>query len=187
MQPEPICDAVHLFEEQPEKAKSKATVKAHTDGSQAVMEAGPFSWRSDLPEPIGGTNQAPSPTALLLSAPAGCAVVFIRDTLAPRLGVRVDALQATAQCEADSRGLSLVWPTPSRTCKTSGSTSGSSRRIAKAMCRGSMRLGGSVARYTSPSPERWMSPSIRKLRTHKARRDTSYLRASEKASRTKLS
>src|SRR3712207_2066698 len=69
------------------------------------MEAGPSSWHSDLPEPIGGTNQAPSPTALLLSALAGCAVVFIRDTLAPQLGVRVEAVQATAQCEADARGL----------------------------------------------------------------------------------
>jgi uncharacterized OsmC-like protein len=40
-----------------------------------------------------------------LSALAGCAVVFIRDTLAPQLGVRVDAVEATAQCEADARGL----------------------------------------------------------------------------------
>src|SRR3712207_285228 len=84
---------------------SKPTVKARADGAQAAMEAGPFPWRSDLPEPIGGTNQAPSPTALLLSALAGCAVVFIRDTLAPQLGVRVDAVEATARCEADARGL----------------------------------------------------------------------------------
>ena len=105
MQPETIRQTVSLFEEQPEKAKSKPTVKAHTDGSQAVMEAGPFSWNSDLPEPVGGSNQAPSPTALLLSALAGCAVVFIRDTLARQLGVRVDAVEATAQCEADARGL----------------------------------------------------------------------------------
>ncbi len=105
MQPETIRQTVRLFEEQPDKAKSKPTVEARTDGSQAAMEAGPFSWRSDLPEPMGGTNQAPSPTALLLSALAGCAVVFIRDTLAPQLGVRVDAVEATAQCEADSRGL----------------------------------------------------------------------------------
>jgi uncharacterized OsmC-like protein len=105
VQPETIRQTVRLFEEQPEKARSKPTVKAHADGSQAAMEAGPFSWRSDLPEPIGGTNQAPSPTALLLSALAGCAVVFIRDTLAPQLGVRVEAVEATAQCEADARGL----------------------------------------------------------------------------------
>ena len=105
MQPETIRQTVRLFEEQPEKATSKPTVKAHTDGSQAVMEAGPFSWNADLPEPIGGTNQAPSPTAVLLSALAGCAVVFIRDTLGPQLDVRVEAVEATAQCEADSRGL----------------------------------------------------------------------------------
>jgi uncharacterized OsmC-like protein len=105
MEQETIRQTVQLFEEQPERARSKPTVKAHADGSQAVMESGPFSWRSDLPEPIGGTNQAPSPTALLLSALAGCAVIFIRDTLAPQLGVRVDAVEATAECEADARGL----------------------------------------------------------------------------------
>ena len=105
MQPETIRQTVSLFEEQPEKAKSKPTVKAHTDGSQAVMEAGPFSWNSDLPEPVGDTNQAPSPTDLLLSALAGCPVAFIRDTPAPQLGVRVAAVEATAQCETDARGL----------------------------------------------------------------------------------
>jgi uncharacterized OsmC-like protein len=105
VQPETISQTVRFFEEQPEKARSKPTVKASADGSQAAMEAGPFSLRADLPEPIGGTNQAPSPTALLLSALAGCAVVFIRDTLAPQLGVRVEAVEATAQCEADARGL----------------------------------------------------------------------------------
>ena len=41
----------------------------------------------------------------LLSALAGCAVVFNRDTLAPQLGVRVDAIEATAQCDTDARGL----------------------------------------------------------------------------------
>jgi uncharacterized OsmC-like protein len=70
-----------------------------------VMEHGTFSWHTDLPVPLGGTNEAPSPTALLLSALAGCAVVFIRDTLAPQLGVTVYAIEATAQCETDARGL----------------------------------------------------------------------------------
>jgi hypothetical protein len=51
-----------------------------------------------MPAPLGGTNEAPSPTALLLS-------VFIRDTLAPQLGVTVDAIEATAECETDARGL----------------------------------------------------------------------------------
>ena len=51
------------------------------------MEHGSFSWHTDMPVPLGGTNEALSPTALLLSALAGCAVVFIPDTLAPQLGV----------------------------------------------------------------------------------------------------
>ena len=106
MRPETIRETTRLWEEQPDKAKSTPTVKARSDGDgQAVMEGGAFSWQADLPGPVGGTNQAPSPTLLLLSALAGCAVVFIRDTLAPQFGVRVEAVEATAQCEADSRGL----------------------------------------------------------------------------------
>ena len=105
MNRERIEETVRLWQAEPEKAKGKPTVKARAEGSQAVMEHGAFSWRTDLPAPLGGTNEAPSPTALLLSALAGCAVVFIRDTLAPQLGVRVDAIEATAQCETDARGL----------------------------------------------------------------------------------
>ena len=58
------------------------------------------------PAPVlGGDNSAPSPTLLLLSALAGCAVVLIRDTLGPQLGVEVEAGEATVRCETDSRGL----------------------------------------------------------------------------------
>ena len=107
MRPETIEETIRLWDEQPDKAKSTPTVKARSEpgSGQAVMEGGPFSWHADLPGPLGGTNQAPSPTLLLLSALAGCAVVFIRDTLGPQLGVRVEAVEATAQCDADSRGL----------------------------------------------------------------------------------
>jgi uncharacterized OsmC-like protein len=100
-----IQQTVQLWENEPEKAKGTPLVKARTDGATTVLEAGPFSWRTDLPAPLGGTNEAASPTALLLGALAGCAAVFIRDTLAPQLGVRVDSVQATAQCRTDARGL----------------------------------------------------------------------------------
>ena len=96
---------MRLWESQPEKAKGRPTVKARSDGSQAVLEAGSFSWRADLPPSLGGTNAAPSPTAMLLAALAGCAVVFIRDTLAPQLGIQVENVEATAECQSDSRGL----------------------------------------------------------------------------------
>jgi hypothetical protein len=105
MNRERIEETVRLWQAEPDKAKGKPTVIARAEGSKAVMEHGSFSWRTDMPVPLGGTNEAPSPTALLLSALAGCAVVFIRDTLAPQFGVTVDAIEATAQCETDARGL----------------------------------------------------------------------------------
>ncbi|WP_376790728.1 OsmC family protein [Thermoflexus sp.] len=100
-----IQETMRLWQDAPDKAKVKPTVKARSDGSQVVFESGPFSWRADFPGPLGGTNEAPSPTALLLSALAGCAVVFIRDTIAPQLGVEVTEVRAVAQRDADLRGL----------------------------------------------------------------------------------
>jgi len=104
MNPETIQASIRLWQEDPSKAKVKPTVKGHNDGAQVVLETGSFSWRSDLPPSLGGTNTAPSPTAFLLSALVGCSVVFIRDTLAPQLGVQVESVEAVAQCEADFRG-----------------------------------------------------------------------------------
>jgi uncharacterized OsmC-like protein len=91
--------------EQPHRALGRPAVRARSDGAMAVVGAGSFSWRADLPQSLGGSNQAPSPTALLLSALAGCAVVFIKDTLAPQLGVQIDSVRATASCSTDARGL----------------------------------------------------------------------------------
>ena len=105
MNRERIEETVRLWQAQPDKAKGKPTVIARAEGSKALMEHGSFSWRTDMPASLGGTNEAPSPTALLLSALAGCAVVFIRDTLAPQLGVTLDAVEATAECATDARGL----------------------------------------------------------------------------------
>lgn len=105
MKPEIITATQRLWLAEPDKAKGRPAVTARSDGAQAVLEAGSFSWRADLPPALGGTNQAPSPTALLLGALAGCAVVFIRDTLGPQLGVEVEGVEATARCESDARGL----------------------------------------------------------------------------------
>lgn len=100
-----IEQTVAAWRAEPEKAKGSPTVTARAEGTQAVLESGPFSWRADLPPPLGGGNEAPSPTQLLLGALAGCGVVFVRDTLGPQLGVRIDGVEATARCRADARGL----------------------------------------------------------------------------------
>ena len=68
MNRERIEETVRLWKAEPEKAKGKPMVIARAEGSKAVMEHGWFSWRTDMPVPLGGTNEAPSPTALLLSA-----------------------------------------------------------------------------------------------------------------------
>lgn len=106
MKTETIEQSTQLWMNEPEKARVSPVVKARSEeGSQATVEAGSFSWQSDLPPTLGGENKAASPTALLLGALSGCAVLFIRDTLAPQLGVRVDAVHAEARCKADFRGL----------------------------------------------------------------------------------
>lgn len=100
-----IENSLRLWSAESEKAKGCPSAVATLEGSAASIVAGSFSWRADLPHSLGGGNSAPSPTALLLSALAGCAVVFLRDTLAPQLGVIVRSIRATASCESDARGL----------------------------------------------------------------------------------
>ncbi|HET7702703.1 MAG TPA: OsmC family protein [Candidatus Limnocylindrales bacterium] len=71
----------------------------------ARLSAGPFNWDADLPAALGGGNLAPSPTAYLLGALAGCAVAFLRNTLAPEFGVELDDVTAVAAGTSDLRGL----------------------------------------------------------------------------------
>ena len=55
-------------------ARSTPTVTATLINGHARLSAGPFNWDADLPPSIGGGNLAPSPTAYLLGALAGCGV-----------------------------------------------------------------------------------------------------------------
>lgn len=105
MKHEVIEKSRHVWTQEPDKAKVSPVVKARSDGAQAIIEAGPFTWQCDLPPVLGGENKAPSPTAALLGALAGCAVVFVRDVLAPQQGVQIESVEAEARCKADFRGL----------------------------------------------------------------------------------
>ncbi len=102
-------DVIHntsqLWRAEPEKARGRLAVTAASEGAAASFATGSFAWRADLPSALGGGDSAPSPTALLLSALAGCAVLFLRDILAPQLGVALRSVEATASCESDDRGL----------------------------------------------------------------------------------
>lgn len=93
------------FRAEPEAARGAPSVNVTLANGRARLSSGAFNWESDLPPAIGGGNLAPSPTAYLLGALAGCAVAFLHDTLAPQLGIRVDDVSAVARCTTDTRGL----------------------------------------------------------------------------------
>ena len=83
----------------------RPTVTATLANGRARLSAGAFNWDADLPAALGGENLAPSPTAYLLGALAGCAVAFLHDTLAPQFDVAIDDVTAVAGCSTDARGL----------------------------------------------------------------------------------
>lgn len=89
----------------PSAGKTTPTVVAELANGHARLSSGLFNWDADLGPAIGGGNLAPSPTQYLLGALAGCAVVFLADTLAPQFGVALDRVRATARCIADTGGL----------------------------------------------------------------------------------
>ncbi len=100
-----ISETEARFVADPAAARSTPTVTATLANGRARLSAGPFNWDADLATAIGGGNLAPSPTAYLLGALAGCAVALIHDTLAPQFGVHIDDITAVARASVDSRGL----------------------------------------------------------------------------------
>ena len=105
MKTETLETTMKFWSESPESAMSHPTVTARSNGSGVQLQSGRFQMMLDLPPALGGANEAPSPTAFLLSALAGCAVAFIQNVLAPQLGVRVYKVAARASCDSDLRGL----------------------------------------------------------------------------------
>lgn len=100
-----LAETEARFRADPSTARSTPSVTASLVNGRARLSAGPFNWDADLPLTLGGENLAPSPTAYLLGALAGCAVAFLHDTLAPQFDVRVDDVTAVARCSSDQRGL----------------------------------------------------------------------------------
>lgn len=101
----PIAETEARFRADPSAARSTPTVTAALINGRARLSAGAFNWDADLPAALGGENLAPSPTAYLLGALAGCALVFLHDTLGPQFGVELDDVTATAKASSDARGL----------------------------------------------------------------------------------
>ncbi len=100
-----LAESIETFRADPAAAVTRPSVTASLINGHARLSSGPFNWESDLGPAVGGENLAPSPTAYLLGALAGCGVIFLRDTLAPLFAVRLTSVEATASCRADVAGL----------------------------------------------------------------------------------
>jgi uncharacterized OsmC-like protein len=103
-----LADTEARFRADPSTARSAPKVTATLANGRARLSAGAFNWDADLPAALGGENLAPSPTAYLLGALAGCAVAFLHDTLAPQFDVAIDDVTAVAGCSTDARGLLAI-------------------------------------------------------------------------------
>jgi uncharacterized OsmC-like protein len=103
-----ISETEEKFRADPAAARSTPKVTASLVNGRARLSAGPFNWDADLPGALGGENLAPSPTAYLLGALAGCAVAFLHDTLAPQFEVDIDDVTAVASAASDLRGLLAI-------------------------------------------------------------------------------
>jgi uncharacterized OsmC-like protein len=100
-----LAESAARFREDPGAGVTRPSVTATFVNGHARVSSGPFNWESDLGPAVGGGNVAPSPTAYLLGALAGCGALFLTETLAPQLGVRITSVEATASCRADLAGL----------------------------------------------------------------------------------
>jgi uncharacterized OsmC-like protein len=100
-----IAESVSRFTGNPAAGRATPEVTAELSNGHGRLSSGSFNWEADLGPALGGQNVAPSPTQFLLGALAGCAVVFLANTLAPQFGVVLDNVRATARCAADAGGL----------------------------------------------------------------------------------
>ena len=100
-----IAASIEKFTAAPDAGRAAPAVTATLTNGRARLSSGPFNWESDLAPAVGGGNLAPSPGTYLLGALAGCAAVFLRDTLGPQFGLRIDDVRATASATTDARGL----------------------------------------------------------------------------------
>lgn len=100
-----LAESAEKLRADPPTGLTQPSVTASLLNGHARLTSGPFNWEADLGPAVGGENLAPSPTAYLLGALAGCGAIFLRDTLAPQFGVTLTDVEATASCRADVAGL----------------------------------------------------------------------------------
>ncbi|WP_091181808.1 OsmC family protein [Paramicrobacterium humi] len=62
-----------------------------------------FSFHIDEPEPVGGTNSAPTPMEFIAGALNGCITVVV-ETVAAELDIHLDGIETASHAHMDVRG-----------------------------------------------------------------------------------
>jgi uncharacterized OsmC-like protein len=93
------------FSVEPGAALWLSSVTAELADGAVLLRAGAFDWLADVPPSLGGGSIAPTPTAYLLGAIAGSAVLTLHGVLGPEFGVQIVGVSVAASCHSDMRGL----------------------------------------------------------------------------------
>ena len=174
-----LAETEARFRADPSTARSTPTVTATLANGRARLSAGPFNWDADLPVALGGENLAPSPTAYLLGALAGCGVAFIHDTLAPQFDVTIDD-------DHGDRALLGRRPRPARASTASPRTSPTSTleiRVSSDVAGGPSR--GDARGLARALPDLPRAPQAAVRRAHDRDRRRERLTASGRVSSTR--
>jgi uncharacterized OsmC-like protein len=96
---------VKMFQEKPEAALLKPTVKATTKDGLVILKSVNTTWEEDLIPALGGKNTTIGPIQHLLGSLAGCAAALLKNTLSPLTGTAVDSVEVETHCDFDIKGV----------------------------------------------------------------------------------
>jgi uncharacterized OsmC-like protein len=103
-----ISRRISLFKRKPEAALYKPRVSSkHVYGLYTETAVREHTVKSDYAEPAGGTNRAPNPIELLLSAFAACIEASFYE-FAIHQGIEVKSMSVDVEGTLDLRGLFMV-------------------------------------------------------------------------------
>ena len=103
-----VSRRIELFQKKPETAIYKPKVSSkHIYGLYTETSVREHTVKSDYAEPAGGTNNAPNPIELLLSAFAACVEAAFYEFALHR-GITVNSLSVEIEGTLDLKGLFMV-------------------------------------------------------------------------------
>ena len=103
-----VSRRIEFFKRKPEAAIYRPKVSSRLiEGLYTETRVREHTVKADYAEAAGGTNKAPNPIELLLSALAACIESAVYE-FAAHEGIRIEAVEAEVDGELDLRGLFMV-------------------------------------------------------------------------------